>query len=161
MSSLRSALATFAPADHLDEARSSFDVCITEVTRTGSPHSGPFDDAAMMQSNGRIDQIAAERAQPRKRPLLVGTGKLAVSDRIRRKNGCKFPSLRHGSYVSYLLGPLPKSGLNTSEKVADELPVPHPDTASGAPDQTKSPSENEVLGRAIDMIRSALEKRAE
>jgi hypothetical protein len=54
-----------------------------------------------------------------------------------------------------------KSGLNTSEKVADELPVPHPDTASGAPDQTKSTSENEVLGRAIDMIRSALEKRAE
>jgi hypothetical protein len=33
----------------------------------------------MMQGNGRLDQIAAQRTQPRKRPLLVGTGELAVS----------------------------------------------------------------------------------
>jgi hypothetical protein len=45
----------------------------------------------------RIDQIAAERTQPRKRPLLVGTGKLAVSGYISRKNGYEFPGLRHGS----------------------------------------------------------------
>jgi hypothetical protein len=33
----------------------------------------------MMHSDGGIDQITAERAQPRKRPLLVGAGELAVS----------------------------------------------------------------------------------
>ena len=48
-----------------------------------------------------IDQIAAERAQPRKRPLLVGTGKLAVSGHVRRKNGCEFPGLRHGSTLDH------------------------------------------------------------
>ena len=57
----------------------------------------PIEDAAMMQSDSRIDQITAERAQPRKCPLLVGSGKPAVSDDIRRKNGCEFPGLRHGS----------------------------------------------------------------
>ncbi len=55
----------------------------------------------------------------------------------------------------------PQPGLNTSEKTADEVPIPHPDNASDAPDQTKSTNENEVLGRAINMIRSALEKGAE
>ena len=43
-----------------------------------------------------IDQIAPERTQPRKRPLLVGTGKLAVSGYVRRKNGCELPGLGHG-----------------------------------------------------------------
>ena len=44
-----------------------------------------------------IDQIAPERPQACQRPLLVGTGKLAVSGYIRRKNGCKFSGLCHGS----------------------------------------------------------------
>ena len=43
----------------------------------------------------RIDQIAAERTQPRKRPLLIGASQLAVSDHVRRENGCEFPGLRH------------------------------------------------------------------
>ena len=55
----------------------------------------------------------------------------------------------------------PKSGLNTSEQVADELPVRHPEFTVGVPDQTKSTAENELLGRAIGMIRSALEKGSE
>jgi hypothetical protein len=55
----------------------------------------------------------------------------------------------------------PKSGLNTFEKVADEPPVRHPEPTVGAPDQTKSSAEDELLGRAIGMIRSALEKGAE
>ena len=59
--------------------------------------AGALHDAAVMYGDGGIDQIAPERPQPRKRPLLVGTGKPAVSDYIRRKNGCEFPGLRHGS----------------------------------------------------------------
>jgi hypothetical protein len=55
----------------------------------------------------------------------------------------------------------PKIGSNTSEKVADEAPVRHPERTAGAPDQTKFTTDNELLGRAIGMIRSALEKGPE
>ena len=48
-----------------------------------------------------------------------------------------------------------------NSKKADEVPVPHPEPTAGAPDQTKSTTENELLGRAIGMIRSALEKGSE
>jgi hypothetical protein len=50
----------------------------------------------MVQSDSRIDEIAAQGAQPRQRPLLVGSGKLAVSGHIRREDGCEFPGLYHG-----------------------------------------------------------------
>jgi hypothetical protein len=69
-------------------------------------HATKFDDAAVaralhhppvMQGDGGVDQIAAERSQAGERLLLVGAGQLAVSDYIRRKNGCEFPGLRHGS----------------------------------------------------------------
>jgi hypothetical protein len=41
--------------------------------------SGPLEDPAVMQSDGRVDEIAAEGAQSGKRPLLVDSGELAVS----------------------------------------------------------------------------------
>jgi hypothetical protein len=48
---------------------------------------------------------------------------------------------------------------NASETVADEVPVPHPEPIVGAPNATKSSStQEELVGRAIGMIRSALEK---
>ncbi len=54
-----------------------------------------------------------------------------------------------------------KTGLNTSEKAADEALRHHPEPSVGTPDQTKSSAEDELLGRAISMIRSALEKGAD
>jgi hypothetical protein len=50
-----------------------------------------------MRGDGGIEQIAPQPAQPRKSAFLVGAGKLAISGDIRRKNGCEFPGLRHGS----------------------------------------------------------------
>jgi hypothetical protein len=51
---------------------------------------------------------------------------------------------------------------NTSERLADEVSLPQGDITVGAPDpSTSSSSENELLGRAIGMIRSALEKGPE
>jgi hypothetical protein len=50
-----------------------------------------------MHGDGRINQIAAQRSQPSQGPLLIGASKPAVPDDIRRKNGCEFPGLRHGS----------------------------------------------------------------
>ena len=86
--------------------RSTMPFCTSMAQRTASTTlrnsmrtavAGPLHDAAVMHGDGGIDQIAPERPQPRKRPLLVGASKLAVSDHIRRKNGCEFPGLRHGS----------------------------------------------------------------
>ena len=34
-----------------------------------------LDDAALMDGDGRIDQVASERPQPRQNPILVGSGK--------------------------------------------------------------------------------------
>jgi len=48
--------------------------------------SRPLEDTAVMQRDGGIDQIAEESVRPRKRPLLIGTGKLAVSGDICRQN---------------------------------------------------------------------------
>jgi hypothetical protein len=62
------------------------------------------------------------------------------------------------SHLPTLVGD-PELGFNTSEKVADGVPVPHPEPTAGAPDQTKSTTENELLGRAIGMIRSAVAAR--
>ncbi len=42
-----------------------------------------------------------------------------------------------------------KTGLNASEKAADEAIGPHPKPPAGAPDQTKSSADDELLGRAI------------
>ena len=79
---------------HLDGAANGID---DAAKLDDAAVAGALDDAAVMHGDGRVDQIAAERAQPRKRPLLVGTGKLAVSGYVRRKNGREFPGLRHGS----------------------------------------------------------------
>jgi hypothetical protein len=57
--------------------------------------SRPLDYPSVMQRDGRIDQIASERAHPRKGALLVSAGKFAVSGYICRKDGRKFPGFWH------------------------------------------------------------------
>jgi hypothetical protein len=59
--------------------------------------AGALHHATMMDGDGGTDQIPPQPAQPRQGPLLVGAGKPAVSNHVRRKNGCEFPGLRHGS----------------------------------------------------------------
>jgi hypothetical protein len=46
--------------------------------------SSALDHATVMHGDGRIDQVAAQRAQPRLRAILVGAGKTAESNHIRR-----------------------------------------------------------------------------
>jgi hypothetical protein len=55
----------------------------------------------------------------------------------------------------------PEADFTRSERVQDEGPVPHPEPTVGAPAQTNATTENELLGRAVGMIRNALEKRSE
>jgi hypothetical protein len=52
----------------------------------------------------------------------------------------------------------PETGSNASEQVADEVPVPRRQPTVSPQDSTKSSStQDELVGRAIGMIRSALE----
>jgi hypothetical protein len=52
----------------------------------------------------------------------------------------------------------PETGSNASEQVKDEVPVPHREPTVGAQDSTKSSSsQDELVDRAIGMIRTALE----
>jgi hypothetical protein len=48
-----------------------------------------------MHSDGRIDQIAAERPQPRQGTILVRPGKSAVTDHVGGENGGELPGLGH------------------------------------------------------------------
>ena len=63
--------------------------------------SGPLDDATVMEGSGRIDQVAPKRAQPRKRPLLVGTGEPAVADYVSRKDRRELTILSQAALQSW------------------------------------------------------------
>ena len=48
------------------------------------PVPGALHDAPLVHGDSRIDQIAAQRPQPRQRAILVRAGELAESDHISR-----------------------------------------------------------------------------
>ena len=51
--------------------------------------AGGFDDAAAVPGDGGIDQFAAMRLQRRDGAHLIGAHQAAVTNHIRRQNGCK------------------------------------------------------------------------
>ena len=57
--------------------------------------AGALDDAAVMDGDCRIDQIAAQRAQSRQSPIFVRAGEPAVADDIRDQNRRNLPGLAH------------------------------------------------------------------
>ena len=57
--------------------------------------AGALDDAPVVHGDGRVDQIAPKRPQPRQCAILVGAGKPAVSDHIGRQNRRELPGLGH------------------------------------------------------------------
>ena len=59
--------------------------------------AGALDDAPMMHGDGGINQIAAQRPQPRKRSVLVRSGEPAVADDIGHQDRCNFPGLAHSA----------------------------------------------------------------
>ncbi len=48
-----------------------------------------------MGGDGRVDQVTAQAAQPRKRPILVGGGEPAIADDVGYENRCELPGLAH------------------------------------------------------------------
>jgi|HubBroStandDraft_6_1064221.scaffolds.fasta_scaffold952660_2 hypothetical protein len=57
----------------------------------------PGDDAPMVHGDGRIDQIAAQRPQPRQNPVLVGSGKPRIADDVGHQDRSELSSLAHGA----------------------------------------------------------------
>ena len=88
------------------DARIAFDhrALNLESAAQGVDHASKFDDQsvacalddpAMMDGDCRVDQVAAQRAEARQDPFLVGAGEPAVADNVRRQNRSEFPSLGH------------------------------------------------------------------
>ena len=59
--------------------------------------AGALDDAAVMHGDRGIDQIAAQRAQPRQGAIFVRAREPAIADHIRDQNRRNFPGFAHGA----------------------------------------------------------------
>jgi hypothetical protein len=59
------------------------------------PIAGAFHHPAVVDSDGRIDEIAAQRPEARQNPILVRAGESAEADDIRRQDRCEFSPLGH------------------------------------------------------------------
>ena len=58
--------------------------------------AGQLNGAAAMQSDGGIDEVAAQSPEPRKRPVLIGPGEPAVADHVCDQYGRDLARLAHG-----------------------------------------------------------------
>ena len=59
--------------------------------------AGALDDPAVMHGDGRIDQVASERPQPRQNPVLVGPGEPRIADHIGHQDRGELSSPAHGA----------------------------------------------------------------
>jgi hypothetical protein len=59
--------------------------------------AGALNDPAMMDRDGRVDQVAAQRPEPRQNPVLVGSGKPRIADDVGHQDRRELSSLAHGA----------------------------------------------------------------
>ncbi len=59
------------------------------------PVAGPLDHAPVVDGDGRVDQIAAQRAEPGERAVLVRAGETAESDHVGGEDRGKFSRFGH------------------------------------------------------------------
>ena len=85
---------------HLDRAAHRVDHA-AEFDETAV--AGALDDAPMMHRDRGINQIAAQRSQPRERAILVRAGQPTVADDIGDQDRCDFPGFAHGAPSRHLL----------------------------------------------------------
>ena len=79
---------------HLDRAADGVDDA-TELDDRAV--AGALDDAAVVDRDRRVDEVAAERSKPRQDAVLVRSGEPTVAGDIRHQNCCEFPGLGHGA----------------------------------------------------------------
>ena len=63
---------------------------------------GALDDSPVMQGDGRIDQVAAQRPEPREGAILVRSREPAVANDVRDQNRRDLPRFRHGAALGRL-----------------------------------------------------------
>ena len=56
-----------------------------------------LDDAAVVHGDGRIDQVASERPEPRQNPIFVGPGKPRIADDVGHQDRRELSSLADGA----------------------------------------------------------------
>ena len=61
--------------------------------------AGALDEAAVVDGDRRIDEVAAQSAQPRQRAVLVRAGQSAEADDVGGQDRCKFPALGHNPSI--------------------------------------------------------------
>ena len=59
--------------------------------------AGALDDPAVVHGDDRVDQVAAERPQPRQNPVLVGSGQPRIADHVGHQDRGQFSGLAHGA----------------------------------------------------------------
>ena len=79
---------------HLDRAAHSVDHA---VEFDDAAVAGAFDDPAVMDGDCGIDEIAAQRPEPRQNALFVCSREPAVTDHVRDQYRRNFPGLAHGA----------------------------------------------------------------
>ena len=67
--------------------------------------AGALDDASVVHGDGRVDQVASERPQPRQNPVLVGSGKPRIADHVGHQDRGQFSGLGHSSGIPALRRP--------------------------------------------------------
>ena len=92
--------------------RSTIPVCTLMAQRTASttlrnstmaPSPVRLTTRPLWTAIVRVNQIAAERPQPRQYPILIGASEPAVSDHVRHQNRCELPGFNHGTLFAPLL----------------------------------------------------------
>ena len=59
--------------------------------------AGSLDDAPLMQSNGRIDEVAEQRPEPRQGAILIRPGEPAVADDVRDQDCSELAGFPQGA----------------------------------------------------------------
>ena len=62
--------------------------------------AGALDDAPMVHGDGRIDQVASERPQPRQNPVLVGPSEPRIADHVGYQDRRELSRFPHGATPS-------------------------------------------------------------
>jgi hypothetical protein len=83
----RPALRSMKAVLHLDRAAHGVDHA---AELDDAAVAGALDDAAVVNCDSRIDQIAAQRPEPRQRAIVVRAGEPAVADHVGDQDRDKF-----------------------------------------------------------------------
>ena len=59
--------------------------------------AGAFDDASVVHGDDGVNQVTAQRPEPRERAIFVCAGEPAIAGDVRHQNRCKLAGFGHGA----------------------------------------------------------------